>query len=213
MAQMALHPLMRAGERILRLPLVIELPEFPSHGLMTQGAIVPEPFLVEAILVTGGAFAGSVLEGRRTVTCLAKHKAMQTDQREAGLVMIEIDLLPPPAFIMASLAFGAELPLMRIVFFVAGGAGRWQLFAIKVALVAGIAFRLPVLAAQSKFRLPVVVELDGVPFFRAMTIVAFGPVAAAMHVLQLMAKRACRADALVAFAGMAGMTFWNDRIV
>lgn len=38
-----------------------------------------------------------------------------------------------------------------------------------------------------------------------MTTVAFGPIATAMHILQLMAKRACRADALVALAGMTGL--------
>ena len=76
MTGMTFHPLMRAGERIVRLLVMIELPELPSHGLMAQGAIVAEALLVEAVLVTGGAFEGRVLEGRGAVTGLAQHKAM-----------------------------------------------------------------------------------------------------------------------------------------
>ena len=205
MTKMTLHPVMCAGQRIVRLPVVIEPPAFPSRGPMTQGAIVPEAVLVVAVLMTGGAFSGRIPEGRRAVTDLAKHKAMQTDQRKAGLVMIEINLLPPAALIVAGIAFGALLALMRIVLFVAGEAGRRQLLAIKVPLVARVTLGLRMLAQEGELRLPVMVEMDDVPFLRTMAVIAFGPIAPAVHVLQLMTNRAICTDALIALANVTGL--------
>lgn len=127
---------------------------------------------------------------------------MQADQRETGQIVIEIDLLPPAAFVMTGLATGAQLPVVRIVLFVTGGARRRQLVAIKVALVAGIALGLPMLAAKSKLGLLVMIEKDHIPFLRAVAGVALRAIAPAMHILQLMADAANRTDALIAFAGM-----------
>lgn len=173
---------------------------------MTLTAIGSEAALVIAVLMTGDAFGGCVLEGWCAVTLLAGHEAMQTYQRKMGQIVIEIDLLPPAGLIMTCLTLGSQLPLMRVVLCVAGGAGRRQLVAIEVALVAGTAFNLPMSAAERKLRLPVVIEMDYDPFLRAMAVIAFHAIAPAMHILQLMTVTANRADAFIALSGVTSVT-------
>ena len=94
------------------------------------------------------------------------------------------------------------MPLMRVILFVAGGAGCRKLVTIKVALVAGIALDPPVFAAECKLCLPVMVETDHIPFLRAMAVITFRAIAPAMYVLQLMANAANGADVLIELAGM-----------
>ena len=90
------------------------------------------------------------------------------------------------------------------VLFVAGEAICRQFLAIQIVLVAIITFDLLMLATKRELRLPIMVESDHVPFLRAMAVFTFFAVAAAMHILQLMAFAANRADALIAFTGMTG---------
>ena len=95
---------------------------------------------------------------------------------------------------------------MRVALFVAGKAICRQLVAIKIALVTIITFGLLMTAAKCKLRLPIMVESDHVPFLRTMAFVAFRTITPAMHILQLMAVAANRADTLIAFTGMTGFT-------
>lgn len=92
---------------------------------------------------------------------------------------------------------------MRIVLFMTGKAVRRQLLAVKITFVAGIAFGLPVFAAQLELRLLIMIEIDDVPFLRAMAIVAFRPVTPFVNILQLMTHATDRADVPIALAAMA----------
>lgn len=105
--EMAFNLLVLPGQRIVRLLVVIERPARPSIGLMAKRAIVTKAIFVKTVFVAGYAFSRRVLEGWRLVTCLAEHKVMEALQRKPGVVVIEIDILPPTVFIVAGLTFGA----------------------------------------------------------------------------------------------------------
>ena len=65
---------------------------------------------------------------------------------------------------MTTLTTGSELPLMGILFFVAGNAARAEFNLIKVAFVASLAFYFFMRAAQREFGVFCMIEVQSFPF-------------------------------------------------
>src|SRR6516225_6685523 len=113
---------MPAGQGIFRLPVVIEAPPRPTIGVVARRTIASQALLVMLVSVALGATQRPMLELPRTMTLLAWRDGVAADQREAGDVVIEYDLLAPAGFSMALFTAGAELTFVRVVFSVTGFA-------------------------------------------------------------------------------------------
>lgn len=98
------------------------------------------------------------------MTLFARHCCVQPNQRELGDVVVERDFLSPTRFIVAGLAFRAELTFVGIVALVAGDACCGEFVLVKVALVTAVAFDGFVRVPQRELGVLVVVKADGFPF-------------------------------------------------
>ena len=136
MAGMTMQAGMGAGQGEFRLFVVIESPAGPAVRIVTCGAIRTEAAFMVLVLVASRAGPGHILERGRAMAILAGDHRMQANQRKAGQIVVEGDLLPPACFIVALLALCAELSGMRIIFLVAGHASRAQLVTVDLACVA-----------------------------------------------------------------------------
>lgn len=137
------------------------------------------------------------------MTLLAWYDGVQAKKGEMRQIVVECHLLAPAAFVVAPFATRSQFTFMGIIFFVAGYASCCGFVAIEIALVTAIAFCFGMGAPAGEFRLLLVIEKDRRPFRRTMAGLAFRPVTAAVHVLQLMAVGADRGYVLVAFPRMA----------
>jgi len=103
--------------------------------------------------------------------------------------MVEIGFFPI-LLRMALLAFLAFLAFMLIVGLMAVITCGAEFFSIQNALMAGLAFRFEMLAAQSVLGVTIVVEIRRFPGFLAMAGFAFFTVLAFMFVVFLVAAKA-----------------------
>ena len=94
---------------------------------------------------------------------LARHGGMQASQRKSRDVVVEDDLLAPPAFVVALATAVPQLALVGIVFLMAARA-RGRGFADRgICLVAGLAFGRSVLTAKREFRRFPMIEVYRAP--------------------------------------------------
>lgn len=95
---------------------------------------------------------------------LARHRGVQSDQRELRQIVIETDLLAPLRFVVTGFAGRAELTLVWVVGLMTGNARGAQFVLEKIALMAAFAFDLLVRAVERELGGLGVVEADGLPF-------------------------------------------------
>lgn len=136
----------------LRLLRVIEDDFFPTVCHVTGVALLSEiPLVIIVLDMTVGTSGGRVCKQRGHVALCATHGRVLAQEREAGLLMVELsDLLPCPLDV-APLAGVAQLAFVRIVLPVAGCASTGNLISlIRVTLRAAHG---NVLADERIFRL------------------------------------------------------------
>jgi len=186
-AGMAVEPGVRAGQRELRLPVVIETPDRPAVGIVTCVAIGSEASLVQGVLMAAGAGARRVLEGFRAMALIAADLRVTADQWKSRQIVVECDRLAPARLFMALLATGAELALVGLILLVTGHALGGQLVAVEITFMTGVALDLRVLAPQRKLGQLVVIEAHGLPFLRGVAGFALGTVPAGMRIIDAVA--------------------------
>lgn len=128
------------------------------------------------------------LRGRR-VACPAFQRSMRTRQGETGhLVMVEVGDVPIAAGVTAR-AFGAILPMVRVILCMAGDAACFRLWRCIIDAVAPCTSRCCMLAKQRKRRLAMVEPRIG----PRRWIVAIGAGRAARSVVRVIARMATNA--------------------
>jgi len=111
--------LMAPIEAIVRLGIVIELPEGPAVRIVAKGAFRAESTLMNVIgTMATGARRIRILVGWRQMTFLARRRRVQTDKGEARQVVIEEYPFTPAAYVMAIFARLPFLSLMYVVLLV-----------------------------------------------------------------------------------------------
>ena len=103
-------------------------------------------FVGVIIFVAAVTFDRGVLVVIGQVAFLARHSGMQTNQREARDVMLELDTLAPALFVMALLAVFALFAFVHIIDGMAGITVGFQFGKVNMCLMAGSAIRLHVFA-------------------------------------------------------------------
>ena len=154
---------------------------------MAQRTIAGQCTLMVFVGMTAYTGHRGILERGRFVAFLARDDRVLPEQREAGQIVIERDLLAPGILVVALLAVGPELAFVSVVLFVARDAGRCELIAIEIAFVAAIAADARMFAPQRELGLPRMIEPDRFPFLGLVAGVAFCSVPPVVDVLKLMA--------------------------
>jgi hypothetical protein len=170
-AQCALHRNMRPGQREGEL-IVVNRDMLPVTGIVAGAAVLCELTVVFVILlVAGRAIQGCANEDAIEVAFVAGHRHVFANQLEGELTVIGVDFVPGVG-IMAGAAVLHELPVVFIVFLMAGRAihGCALEDTILVAVGAG---NLLVFAGQFELG-EIVIELGGLPAFRGVAIGASG---------------------------------------
>jgi hypothetical protein len=202
----AQQALVGAGERILRLSVVIEAPPRPAVRVVAKRTVGPQAPFMMLVLMAARASARDTLEQHRTMALFARDHCVAADQRKSGEIVVERDLLTPAGLAMALLATVAELPSVRIVFPVAGHTVCRELVAIESAGMATVALDLGVRAAKRILGCLVVIEMNRPPFVLVVTGLALRSVPSRMNILDPMAFGAGRADVSVALTSVAHRT-------
>ncbi|MEQ1694230.1 MAG: hypothetical protein ABL901_00175 [Hyphomicrobiaceae bacterium] len=200
---MTIKALVRPCQRKLGLLCVVESPERPAIGIMTNAARRTQPAFVPRVFVAGLASKRRILEPLRAVTFFARNTGMEPNERKPCHVVVKFDLLAPTGFLVTLLAFRTKLALMRVAFRMAARARHWQLILVEIAQVAGFTFRLGVQSPQREFRCLVVIKVDDAPFLVGVTRVAFGAVFPGVFVLQSVTRNAGEREPGIPFSGMA----------
>jgi hypothetical protein len=113
-AAIAFNVHMCAPQQIAR-PVVIEVSRFPSPGLMTcfaSGAVPPAVNVLDLVAVY--AFEANVLVAFADMAGRAGDRLVRAQEWKSGRVVVEGLDLAPRFFAMASIAFLAKAPLMRV---------------------------------------------------------------------------------------------------
>lgn len=154
---------MRAGQLEVE-AIMVKLPESPAIGIMATGAVLPHSPLVNVVrTMTGGATLAGILVSRRRMAGLARRACMHPQKREGSHVMIEAHLVLPLRFAMTGGAIRSQLGLVGIVTPVTADTGGLQLDLFGILFMAIVAVQLAVGAAQRKFGVFVMIELDRLP--------------------------------------------------
>jgi hypothetical protein len=196
----AIECAMRSGQRVFCLGVVIKSPASPTVGVVTKTATSPQPALVMIILVATRAGGRGSPERCSQMTFFAWYDRVPAYQRKASQIVVEAGRFSPAGVLVTFFALRAELSPMRIIFLMTGDAGGCQ-FVAERADVTGIALHLHMRAAQGILCL-IVIESRPFPVALPVTSFTFGPVAAGMNVLDLVAGDARCADPGVALAGV-----------
>lgn len=150
-----------------------------------------------------------VLEPQRLMALFAVNEIVLPAQWKPALVMVEFHDFPGQ-LAMAGLALLAFLPLMLVVFLVAGMAVGGSGLFVEMALMAAFAGDPGMLAFQRIFGMPIMIEQQLFPFLFGMAIRALFPVQTLMDVVFLMTSMAgggsflCIERALVAAVAFGG---------
>ena len=127
-------------------PVVVEVPRLPVARVVAGSAVGAESLLVLVVrLVAGVAVGLGVLERRCEVALLALDFGVLAEQRKARQAVVEARFLPA-LLVVAGLAFLAFLAFVLVVLEMTGDAFGFELVAVQVAGVAGLALGLGVLA-------------------------------------------------------------------
>ena len=119
----------------------------------------------------------------RAMTVLAGNRRVLADEREAGPVVIEGDVLAPVDVVVTLLAALAELPLVRILLLMTGDARYRQFVTIDIAGVTSVTLDFHMRAAKWKLGLPMI-EIRFFPFALIVTGLAFDAIALGVNILQ-----------------------------
>lgn len=192
MAARAKHRRMLANQRKTRQRMVEAHLPSPCHRAMARRAVGAEPPGVRVIFGmaghTGHCYARR-LRGRR-VARPAFQRPMRTRQRKARhFIMVEIGDVPIAAGVAAR-AFGAILPLVRVVLGMAGDATCFGLWRRIIDAVAASAGRCCMLAQQRERGLAMVEACVG----PRRWIVAIGAGRAARPIVRVIARMATNAS-------------------
>lgn len=133
----------------------------------------------------------------------ARHDGVASDQRKSSNIVIK-GRFAPAGLRVTLLAATAQPAFVSIILLVAGHASSRQLVAIEIPRMARIALDPRVPASQRIFRRLVMIEMSRLPLGLIVTGLALGAVSSGVNILNLVAIHAQGADALVAFANVAG---------
>ena len=127
------------------------------------------------------------IEDRFNVARSAFSIGMCTKQRMSRVdVMIEMHVRPPGRC-MTGIAGTTEVPVVVVVVFMTGDAGRTQAVGKRIRAMATVASLLGVHAIEGKLCVALMIEARFVPINRAVTIAAFGTAAPIVRVILGMA--------------------------
>ena len=174
----------RAGERKMCLLVVIELPDRPAIGRVTALALGTQSAMmhilrgVAAIAVDGGSAERLAAMALRTTD-----DGVQSQQREVGQIVIELDAVRPTVLAVTVFATGRQLAAVRVLRVVAGGAVGAELLGIDGRGMAGVAVELGVCPEQGDFRLRGVVVIHRMPDLVAMALLAFATETASVSII------------------------------
>src|SRR5258706_29045 len=146
--------------------------------------------LVAGITILGRVLVVDVLADR-FVAFLALRILVLAQQREVGLVVVEQRLLPID-FAVTGLALLTQRALVLVVLLVTGNTFGLQLVLVQVAVVAVVALRGLVFAAQRVIGVAVVIKDDLFPLDFIVAVRALGTIASFVLVILLMAVVAGR---------------------
>ena len=115
MARVAVQAFVGAIQHEIRLGVVVESPQAPAIGVVTEPAFCPQaPFVIIIPHVATHTVRPCVLIGWRQVTGPAGGSGMQPDQREFREVMIEGYLRFPTCLVVALVTAGSLLASVDI---------------------------------------------------------------------------------------------------
>ena len=135
--------------------------------------------------------------------------SMCTQQRMTRVdVMIEMHVRPPGRR-MTGIAGTTEVPVVVVVVFVTGDAGRTQAVGERVGAMVTVASLLGVHAIEGKLCVALMIEARFVPTNRAVAIAAFGTAAPVVRVVLGMAGITCRRRILERVVGVTVKTPWS----
>src|SRR2546429_2555554 len=190
-ARLAGELAVRAAERKSGLLAVVELPQLPAVLRMAALAVLAEIALVHVILLVAvDALVADLAILAGEVTLLARHRHVQTHQREFRQVVIEAHARAPALRRVALVALLAEAAGVHIVRPMAAHALGRQLLRHHVRRVAGVAGDLLVLPGEGPRGVAGVVEARRLPFLAAVADAAVLAEATGVRVLRLMAAEA-----------------------
>ena len=127
MTTLAGNVCVRAIQREICLPVVIEAPLQPVNRVVARGAVVLEATVVRILLAVAiHTIFGCILEYVRLVTRIAFLAAVLAKQREARQIVIKEHVFRPRYVVVAVLALDTLRAEMRVVFLVTGVASRCQ---------------------------------------------------------------------------------------
>ncbi len=115
MARVAMQPIVGPIQHEIRLGVVIEAPQAPAIGVVTEPAFwsqAPSVFIIPRVATHTVRLC--VLIGWRQVTGTAGGSGMQPDQREFREVMIEGNLRFPTCLVVALVTAGSLLASVDI---------------------------------------------------------------------------------------------------
>jgi hypothetical protein len=196
--------LVGAVEHEVGVAIVIEAPQRPAGRVVTSAAGAAERLGVDVVfLVAVDARHRRVRVGRRQVALLARHHAVQTDQREASHVVIETHAVTPARLAVAGLAARAQLAAMSVIGAMTAAAVARQRVLEPRSGVAGLAVDLGMARAQREIGSLVVIELRPIPARGIVAISAPGSAPTAMHVVHPVTVVARRRSPLEPLVGVA----------
>lgn len=104
-ASAAVQPEMGAIKAVIGLTVVVEAPESPAIGVVTQLAIDAQTTFVNVFgLMTADAFQDRVSVFPRQVALFARGRRMQPDERKTCKVMVEEDFGAPTRLVVTAVA-------------------------------------------------------------------------------------------------------------
>ena len=172
---LALHALVLAGQRILRLPVVVEPPARPIDRIMTACAVVAEPPGMNVFLLMAGHTGGLRIKERRgCMTILAGRLHVFPKQWKLRQIMVKPDLFLPACFIVALAAPIAQLALVRIIIPMAADAVYGRRLHRRWRLVTSRTFDQRVPSLEGKLGVAVMLETHLGPGCFDMAVLAIG---------------------------------------
>ena len=147
MTGVAIKTIMGTIEFIVGLGVVIETPQLPAVGVVTQATVFSKTLFVNIVrFVAGITVNRGCLEGGRKMAFFTGCDGVLPYQRKLCQVMIENDPVSPVIFIMATFTFLAFLTFVSVIKSMTGIAIGTELIVKQVSFVTGLAFNIFMLA-------------------------------------------------------------------
>ncbi len=196
---LAFQLLVRATQTKIRLLVMIERPDPPSVGGVTETAATAKtPFMNVVVVIM--ATAADPLRPAITLVemaILTAGQRMQAEQRETAQIMIEDDRLVPAIRVVTLGAVLAQLTAMNIIVRVTTAALRIEIVTNISALVTGHAMDIAVTAKEWIVGIPVMTKIALLPAVLAMTVVTFPAITTLVPVFLFVAGDTLRLQLLL----------------